>query len=147
MHRPHLSLLVLAVALSACAPAALATPAQDADQEQLEREALKDCDANQMTLNLCSYHRYKALDAELNRLYQAQRARLKGTRLEQRFVESQRAWLRYRDADCLYQVGPREESGSIWPLEFNDCQSAHSRERIKLLKSFVDCRRDGCLGN
>ncbi len=115
-------------------------------QEQLELEAMKDCGANQSNMNLCSYHMYKKLDDELNLLYKSQRERLKGTKHEKRFVEAQRAWLKYVDADCLYQNGQRSESGTIWPLMQNICLSGHTGTRIELLKSYLSCTQNGCPG-
>lgn len=77
---------------------------------------MRNCEANQSNLNLCSYRRYKQLDERLNALYQIQLKRLRGSEQEKPFIEAERAWLKYINADCLYQNGPREESGTIWPL-------------------------------
>ncbi|KAF0187753.1 MAG: hypothetical protein FD168_2361 [Desulfobulbaceae bacterium] len=104
------------------------------------------CDKNQMNMNICSYYDFKVLDTKLNEVYRTQIERLKGTPHEKRLIHAQRAWLNYVEADCLYQNGPREESGSIWSLEQNTCKSAHFNARIKLLESFLECTSNGCPG-
>jgi uncharacterized protein YecT (DUF1311 family) len=103
------------------------------------------CDKNQTNLNICSYYDFKVLDAELNDVYRQQLARFKGVH-KKRFVRAQRAWLAYVEADCLFLNGPREESGTIWPLEQNLCNSGYFTARIKLFKSLLECGQSRCSG-
>lgn len=130
-----------------CGLAGAQTTAPPSSQAALEAEALKNCDANQMSLNLCSFHRYKKVDAELNRIYQAHLARMSSKVDVQRYREAQRAWLKYAEADCLYRNGPREESGTIWPLLQNTCLSEHTEARLRVLRQHFSCTQDGCPGN
>ena len=130
-----------------CSLAGAQTTAPPSSQAALEAEALKNCDANQMSLNLCSFHRYKKVDAELNRIYQAHLARMSSKVDVQRYREAQRAWLKYAEADCLYRNGPREESGTIWPLLQNTCLSEHTEARLRILRQQFNCTQDGCPGN
>lgn len=116
------------------------------EQNALEQDALKHCDSDQTSMNLCGYHQYKVLDAELNRLYQQLASRLKETPHEARLRESERTWLKYVEADCLYQNGPREESGTIWPLLQNNCLTQHRKQRIDLLNQFLKCTNAICPG-
>ncbi len=48
------------------------------------------------------------------------------------------------EANCLYQNGPREKSGTIWAYEQNLCLSAHTRQRIELIQSYISCTDNGC---
>ena len=118
-----------------------APPSRDAR----EQEALEDgCERSQMNMNICSFYDYKLLDAELNTNYTKQLERLKGSPAAKRLIAAQRAWLRYAESDCLYQAGPREESGSIWPFQHNTCMSAHLKQRIAVIKEFLECTQGGC---
>ena len=99
--------------------------------------------ATQAALNQCADAAFKQADAEMNRLYRQQMAYLGGER-GKRLQASQRAWLKYRDSACLYETGPRAQSGSIWPMQTALCQAAFTRQRNEVLKGYVSCRQDGC---
>ncbi|MBZ2209842.1 lysozyme inhibitor LprI family protein [Massilia soli] len=99
--------------------------------------------ATQLALNRCALAALAKADAEMNRLYREQMAYLDAQR-RQRLQASQRAWLKYRDSTCLYENGPRAESGSIWPMQAALCQAKLTRQRNELLRSYVACRQDGC---
>jgi len=130
------------ILLSALAGTAGSTPPLRDGREQ---EALEDgCDRSQMNMNICSFYDYKVVDAELNIYYASQLSRLKGSPAAKRLIAAQRAWLRYVESDCLYQTGPREESGSIWPFQHNTCMSAHLKQRIEVIKEFLECTQGGC---
>ena len=105
--------------------------------------ALADCDkaATQTDMNICSYDHYKAADAELNRLYRTKMRALTAPGSKERLKAAERAWVAFRDASCLYEVGPREESGTIWPLLMNSCMLRLTRERIAAMQEYVECTR------
>lgn len=128
------------------APVGAQTGTAASRQADLETEALKNCEANQTSLNLCSFHRYKKGDAELNRIYQAQLARMTSKVDAQRYREAQRAWLKHAEADCLFRNGPREDSGTIWPLLQNTCLAEHTEARLRILQQYLNCTQDGCPG-
>ncbi|MFJ4145323.1 lysozyme inhibitor LprI family protein [Pseudomonas sp. NPDC089734] len=104
----------------------------------------EDCNANQASMNQCAGKDLAALDAELNRQYKAQMNWLKTPARKQALKDAQRAWIAFRDADCLYQVGKAEDSGSIWPLSQAQCLAAHTRVRVEQLKAYAECREEGC---
>jgi uncharacterized protein YecT (DUF1311 family) len=131
---PLLWLLVTTVAI-----------ASGPERDEREEEALRDgCDRTQTYMNICSFYDYKVLDSELNSLYKQQLQRLGNSAARRRLIAAQRAWLKYIESDCMYQTGPREESGSIWPLQHNVCMAAHFKQRIELLRSYVECTQNGC---
>ena len=100
-------------------------------------------DGNQPELNECANFRFAKTDTEMNRLYQAQISHLSGGS-KGRLRASQRAWLTYRDKACLYETRPREESGSIWPMQDSLCRESLTKQRIEVLKTYVECRQNGC---
>jgi uncharacterized protein YecT (DUF1311 family) len=69
---------------------------------------------------------------------------LKDPAQQQALKNAQIKWIAFRDADCLYQVGKPEDSGSIWPLLQSQCLAGHTELRVKQLKAYVACRQDGC---
>ncbi|MDB6143461.1 MAG: lipoprotein [Pseudomonas sp.] len=102
------------------------------------------CDANQSAMNACAGKDLAKLDADLNTLYKAQMAYLKTPARQQALKNAQLKWIAYRDADCLYQAGKREDSGSIWPLVQAQCLASHTQVRVEQLKAYVACRAEGC---
>lgn len=130
--RAHLKSMALALA-----GAIIFSPSSARDQS--------DCGSQttQLGLNQCAQAAFTKADAEMNRLYKQQTAHLEADR-KKRFQASQRAWLGYRDTACLYETGPREESGSIWPMQNALCQAALTRQRNQILKAYVACRQEGC---
>ena len=104
----------------------------------------EDCDSNQGAMNVCAANEFKAADKELNALYKTQLDYLQDAKTKAAFKDAQRKWIALRDADCLYQVGPREDSGSIWPLLQFSCETEQTKIRIEQLKKYVACRQDMC---
>lgn len=102
------------------------------------------CDADQSAMNACAGKDLAKLDADLNTLYKAQMAYLKTPAQQQALKNAQLKWIAFRDADCLYQVGKPEDSGSLWPLLRAQCLAAHTQVRVEQLKAYVACRAQGC---
>lgn len=103
-----------------------------------------ECDQNQLSMNTCAAQELQFHDQRLNALYQQQMQYLEDPLTRERLRNAQRAWIAFRDADCRYQVGEREDSGSIWPLLQNNCLTERTRKRVEELESYVACREDGC---
>jgi uncharacterized protein YecT (DUF1311 family) len=104
----------------------------------------QDCDANQASMNQCASQEYAALDAELNTQYNAQMGYLKTPARKKALHDAQKKWIAFRDADCQYQAGKREEGGSLWPLAQAQCLSAQTKVRVEQLKVYTACRQEGC---
>jgi uncharacterized protein YecT (DUF1311 family) len=104
----------------------------------------QDCDANQASMNQCASKEYAALDAELNTQYNAQMGYLKTPARKKALQDAQKKWIAFRDADCQYQAGKREEGGSLWPLAQAQCLSAQTKVRVEQLKVYTACRQEGC---
>jgi uncharacterized protein YecT (DUF1311 family) len=101
--------------------------------------------ATQADMNICSYQDFQKADKELNDLYQQQLKWLPQQSSKQRLKAAQLAWIKFRDASCLYEAGPQEESGTIWPTEQNSCLSSLTKKRVIELKDYLACHRDGCV--
>lgn len=101
------------------------------------------CDDNQLTLNRCASFEFGQADEELNALYKEQVERL-SPKTQKRLRLAQRSWIAFRDADCRYRAGPREESGSIWELQYLSCMTKHTTRRIEDIKGYLACTENGC---
>ncbi|MDQ7968076.1 MAG: lysozyme inhibitor LprI family protein [Oxalicibacterium faecigallinarum] len=106
------------------------------------QEALKDCNKTQLSMNICASHRYAEADKALNQQYRVT-MNSKDVNGKQRLRNAQRAWVQFRDKDCLASIGPRDASGSIWPLLQYTCLADHTEQRIESLK-LQACGLEGC---
>ena len=104
----------------------------------------QECDANQASMNQCASKEYAALDAELNAQYNTQMGYLKTPARKKALQDAQKKWIAFRDADCQYQAGKREDGGSMWPLVQAQCLSAQTKVRVEQLKAYTACRQEGC---
>lgn len=128
--------------LLACALFALSASAGAQDQDVLQ-ESLQDCDKNQLAMNVCASHRYGLADKALNQQYKQTLQGRPDAAEQKRVREAQRAWITFRDKDCLADTGPRAESGSIWPLLHFSCLEKHTTRRTEDLKAQA-CGMQGC---
>lgn len=104
----------------------------------------QDCDANQASMNQCASKEYAAVDAELNSQYKQQMSYLTTPSRKKALQDAQKKWVAFRDADCQYQAGKREDGGSMWPLAQAQCLSAQTKVRVEQLKAYTACREEGC---
>ena len=104
----------------------------------------QDCDANQASMNQCASKEYAAVDAELNSQYKQQMSYLTTPARKKALQDAQKKWVAFRDADCQYQAGKREDGGSMWPLTQAQCLSAQTKVRVEQLKTYTACREEGC---
>ena len=130
-----------AFAFSAAFMALLALPA-------VAQEPKANCKnpQTQMEMNICSQRDYEAADKALNAQYQTTRkamkkwdadssADLKGA--EDALVKAQRAWVVYRDAQCI-SSGFQAHGGSMEPMLISGCQADLTRKRIEELKELTE---------
>lgn len=110
----------------------------------LASEPSIDC-ANAMTqtdMNVCSYRDFQSADRTMNEAWGKAVAKAKAADRQgpagtfNRLLDAQRKWLAWRDAQCLAENGPREESGTIWPLQQNGCLKELTEARIKQLQAY-----------
>lgn len=112
----------------------------------LASEPAIDC-ANAMTqtdMNICSYRDFQSADRAMNEAWGKAAAAAKAADRQgrggnfNRLLDAQRKWLAYRDAQCFAENGPREESGTIWPLQQNGCLTELTEARTKQLRAVVE---------
>lgn len=109
-----------------------------------DRAPALDCsNGPQSALNECAAAGFHAADAQLNTAYQAVTRRLTDTPARRSLVEAQRAWIRFRDAECEFDTRS-SEGGSIRPLLFSGCQKRLTERRTADLNAYLSCNQDGC---
>jgi len=92
----------------------------------------------------CFSNEYEYYDHELNRIYNIQINHLMEPN-KTKLKEAQQAWIKFRDKDCAYSSGPKEEEGgSIWYIGYSACMTKKTKNRIKELDFYVKCRENGC---
>jgi len=123
----------LAVVLALCAALLAGAPAQAQSEEQSEAQCQSP--QTQQLMNACAGTAYKRADAELNTAWAS--AKTFGEAIGQGapLLDSQRAWLTYRDAACDVQAS-LYEGGSIQPLIRLTCLTTLTRERTRMLRDF-----------
>jgi uncharacterized protein YecT (DUF1311 family) len=109
------------------------------------QEALADCHKNQYTQNVCAHYHADIADKSLNEVYQRQLKRLTEKSNKARLVTAQRAWIRFRDANCLYEArGSREEGGSMFTQVFDMCRERMTLLRENEIEGYLACTQNGC---
>ena len=70
----------------------------------------------QMDMNTCAGQDFQKADAALNALYRQMQARLKDDPDQtRRLMETQRAWVAFRDAECRFVGQPGPAAGALEP--------------------------------
>jgi uncharacterized protein YecT (DUF1311 family) len=96
---------------------------------------------DQSSMNICADRDFRTADAELNRTYQraVAAARREDAALERndpfpRYEPSlraaQRAWVAFRDAQCIVEGMQDARGGSMEPMLVSGCMERMTRERI-----------------
>jgi uncharacterized protein YecT (DUF1311 family) len=93
--------------------------------------------STQMEMNVCEGEKFKKADAALNDAY-ARLAKKVSAEGRTKLVETQRAWLKYRDQQCAFEtLGTM--GGSIHGMVAAICQTALTEAQTKRLRAQVDC--------
>jgi uncharacterized protein YecT (DUF1311 family) len=90
---------------------------------------------SQAKQNQCAEMRYRNADRVLNLRYKQLLSKLSaqaGTNLRQ----EQREWLQKLEPGCRAPLGPLENAGSMWAMEFYDCMAQETSARTKALASW-----------
>ena len=95
--------------------------------------------ADQAGLDQCADVDFKQADHALNAAYDQILGRLKtDDRLRQALVAAEKAWIAFRDAECIFRADPSQE-GSIWPMEHLIGLKDETEARTKALSGYLRC--------
>jgi uncharacterized protein YecT (DUF1311 family) len=124
------------------------TEVSGADQKECMETA-----TTQLEHNQCATSHLKAVDDEMNRIYQAILSKHKA---DQEFLaklrNAQRAWLAFRDAELEARFPFKDKQshyGSVYPMCSNMFLVQRTQERIKHLREWLDGVEEGevCAGS
>jgi uncharacterized protein YecT (DUF1311 family) len=99
---------------------------------------------SQLEMNMCAEVDFERADADLNRIYReevasAQQADREIDASDHRptsevvLRQAQRAWIAFRDAQCIYEGYGEARGGSMEPMVYSGCRARLTRERIAQL--------------
>jgi uncharacterized protein YecT (DUF1311 family) len=91
----------------------------------------------QAEMTLCSNADYANADAKLDASYNKLRAKL-GDVAKRQLRDAQVSWIKYRDADCVFQSSG-VEGGSAHGMVFAACLTAKTQARTAELNALLQC--------
>jgi uncharacterized protein YecT (DUF1311 family) len=124
------------------------TVVSGADQKECMETA-----TTQLEHNQCATSHLKAVDDEMNRVYQAILSKYKADReFLAKLRNAQRAWLAFRDAELEARFPFKDKQshyGSVYPMCSNLFLVERTQERIKQLREWLDGVEEGevCAGS
>lgn len=92
---------------------------------------------SQAAMNACSNAVAKKADAALNRTYAVVKSRL-GPGGQIRLRDAQRAWLAFRDKECMFESSGAD-GGSVAPMVADNCFTTLTDQRTHALAGFKVC--------
>jgi uncharacterized protein YecT (DUF1311 family) len=84
----------------------------------------------------CVEERLLKADKRINQLNAAIFSELSKAQVLRKFLASHRAWLAYRNSDCL-DIWASLEEGTIFPIAVGECEVTLDKQRIKNLRTFM----------
>lgn len=94
---------------------------------------------DQATLNQCADASFKKSDKKLNDLYKKIETRLKDDAdTKKLLVQSQRDWIKFRDAECDFQTAGAA-GGSMMPMLVAQCRDDLTQTRVKNFEGYLNC--------
>ena len=94
--------------------------------------------ATQGAANACAVRELGAVDGQLNAAYNQVMGRLKAEPAARAaLLESQRAWIRFRDAECAFSTV--NGGGSVLPFLNARCQARLTQDRLRQLRDYLSC--------
>jgi len=120
--------VIVALLAVAAVPSLVDDPIEDACHK---------ADQSQQGMNRCAGDDYERADKALNEQW-SKVAAAYGDDAENKklLVDGQRAWIKYRDAQCEL-VASDNRGGSIWPLINSSCLADLTRQRTKELTDLL----------
>ena len=105
--------------------------------EDAEAVACFDKELSQMGMNMCAGQEFERADKALNAAWSKAKGWVKDDpQATKVLLESQRAWLKFRDAQCEL-ISDQNRGGSIVPLVHGKCLTSLTRERTEALANFA----------
>jgi uncharacterized protein YecT (DUF1311 family) len=117
--------------------------AYDAD---MVSKAMRNCNANQQSQNVCAWHRAELAEKEMQQTLSQLQSQLQGTGSAAALESAQTAWLAYRTRECAYRISGLTPDGSMRGQWQDSCRQSLTDARNAELKRHLNCRAQGCPG-
>mgnify|MGYP001627241469 CR=1 FL=1 len=101
---------------------------------------LSDCSQNQLSMNICIFRDFIAIEYEMQNTFAKALARLQN-QCHLTLKENQTRWERARDQQCNKQADAEAEGGTMRPMLYNACRIAATKERITIVDVASTCDR------
>jgi len=102
-------------------------------------ELLSNCNRHQLSMNICAFRDFVAVDLEMQDVLADKLATLPN-HCHSTLQEHQAAWEARRDKTCNKDADAEAEGGSMRPMVFSDCRTVATKARIALLKKVSSCK-------
>ena len=109
-------------------------------EKEIRAEIAKGCDGIG-DMALCAWYGYYKKDVALNDTYRELMRRLVSTDVKEALRKSQRAWLEFRDAQCVFSSGDWE-GGSFRRVAIAICWEGMTEVREKEFSEILKCNAD-----
>lgn len=83
-------------------------------------------------MNQCADLLYEEADDKLNEVWQAL-----SNRTRNKLRQSQRNWIKDRDAVCTQEADETAGVGTMWPIIFIGCKTTETKARTEYLERFL----------
>jgi uncharacterized protein YecT (DUF1311 family) len=93
------------------------------------RRDYNQCDGNTYQMKVCASYQWVVEDVRLNKIYSKIKTKAKVQNKEQSLIESQRAWIVYRDLACAFEGGLGAGGGTAEGLYILSCKERLTKER------------------
>lgn len=101
------------------------------------RQDYNRCDGNTYQMKVCASYQWVAEDLRLNKVYKEVRAKAKLMGYEQSLLQSQRAWIAYRDSSCGLEGQMGAGGGTAEGLYALSCKKRITKERADSLTELL----------
>lgn len=99
-----------------------------------------DCDnvTSQIAMNICSEQEFTEANQTLQERYTKILAAINDPAQKSLFQNAQDTWENYRQLQCDFDAGKREDSGTMWPMVMNSCLTHLTEQRLEALEPALD---------
>ena len=114
----------------------MANPTPDSAGVRVAQRPNCDNPQTQLEMNACAGISYQNADRKLNQVYQQLLPNVSARR-KPKLVAAQQAWLKFRDASCVFERS-EVEGGSMAPMIYSGCLATVTEQRTKDLERYLD---------
>jgi uncharacterized protein YecT (DUF1311 family) len=100
-----------------------------------------DCNSQDLPMidmTMCADQHLKDADNSLNSAYAALMKKIDAPD-QHRLRAAEKAWITFRDSECLYRIGGENQGGTLWPMLELRCKADLTEGRVTELRGEIKC--------